>query len=126
MFEEKQTCPRRMSEFGPWERKENLDSWYKRGPDRVCSFCGSIHPDDFEKVIDRCLNEEGVTLDHSDKSYKVYIHRPEIQNAGQGAIKYYKQHTPGDPSWIERVDPKFSEALTKSRLAWQKIREQRG
>ena len=61
---DQQTCPRRMSDFGPWERAEGLDSWLsarssaldavvllkiseadaaKRAAERrVCGDCGAI------------------------------------------------------------------------------------
>lgn len=113
--DEPQTCPRRMHEIGPWEYKENLDRWVQRGPDRVCSFCGSMHPDDFEKVLDRALVDDAVRIDQSTKDYKVYIHRPEIGNAGDGAIKFYKQHIPDDPEHVTRVAPKFAKAASLSR-----------
>ena len=59
----KQTCPRRTKEFGPWEHKEHLDKWndyrwsckdakwkWPWNP-RSCSFCGSIHPEDALYII---------------------------------------------------------------------------
>lgn len=93
------TCERRMPDGGPtWKRKEGLDSWDRVGPDRVCSFCGSIHPDDLRRLLD----DPEVGIEISDKHYKVYIHRKGIPNAGFGAIKWYTWH--GDQELIDAVN----------------------
>lgn len=114
---DKQTCPRRMSEVGPWEYKEGLDTWEQVGNDRVCSFCGSLHPEDFEAVLKRVIEDETCSILQSDKSYKVYVNRPEVPNASAGAIKYYKQHNYTNADDIARIEPLFVEAvrLSKSR-----------
>lgn len=109
-----QTCPRRMGEMGPWEYKENLDKWERRGNDRTCSFCGSLHPADFEAVLERVIADDKCSISLSDKSYKVYINRPEIHNASEGAIKYYKQHNYTDPDDIARIEPLFVQAVELS------------
>lgn len=115
-----QTCPRRMSELGPWEHKENLDRWEQVGNDRVCSFCGSLHPADFESVLKRVIEDERCSISLSDKTYKIYINRPEIHNAMQGAIKYYKQHNYTDADDIARIVPLFTQAveLSRKRRGW--------
>lgn len=43
----------------------NLDMWRV---DRSCSYCGSMHPDDFMRYC-----EEGKRLGSTDKNYKVYV-----------------------------------------------------
>jgi len=102
---EKQTCPERMSGGGPWDREENLDTWDKVGDDRVCSFCGSIHPDDLLNLV----KEKGLgVIEGSTKSYKWYLRRPEVRNAGFGAIKFYKWHA------TEKFINKFTQ-LVKNR-----------
>lgn len=119
---EKQTCPRRLGEGGPWDRGENLDYWERIGGDRVCSFCGSIHPADFERFLDRVIEDPDVNvrLEQSDKQYKVYLHRPGVSNAGQGAIKYYKQHTRQlDDKSVARLQSKYARAFDVSRDKWQ-------
>lgn len=85
-----QTCPRRLLEFGPWERTEGLDSWTAghslaggaaAGP--ACSFCGSLHPDRFMELL-----KAGWFLGPTDKTYKAYIGEHQaIQNA-----KFYYLH----------------------------------
>jgi hypothetical protein len=111
---EAQTCPRRLGEVGPWEYKENLDTWETVGSDRVCSFCGSLHPADFEAALRRVVTDEQCSIMLSDKGYKVYINRPEVHNASEGAIKYYKQHNYVDPADIERIEPLYVEAVKLS------------
>ncbi len=92
-----QTCPRRMNETGPWERTVNIDGWYTLpNGDRVCSFCGSLHPEDLEKVLDaRIAGDGNVHIEPCDKRYKIYIHREGIRNAAEGAINFYMQHLTG-------------------------------
>lgn len=75
----RQTCPRRMSEFGPWAHSEGEDEWVDRraglaGQERVglsCSFCGSLHPDRFMELV-----REGWIVGPTDKSYKAYLESP--------------------------------------------------
>jgi hypothetical protein len=86
---EKQTCGRRMREAGPWEREKGLDFWEQIGSDRVCSFCGSLHPD---RVIE-IIREQGLgVIEQSTKGYKMYVHQPNVPNASFGGIKYYRHH----------------------------------
>lgn len=85
----KQTCPRRMTEFGPWDRAENLDEWDKVGDDTVCSFCGSLHPD---RVLELVREHGPWVIECTTKSYKWYLRREGIINAGFGGLKYYRHH----------------------------------
>lgn len=112
---DKQTCPRRMREMGPWEYKEGLDTWELRGHDRVCSFCGSLHPAEFEAFLTRIVADEQCSVSLSNKGYKIYINRPETRNASEGAIKYYKQHNYTNADDIARVEPLFVQAVNLSR-----------
>ena len=75
----KQTCPRRMQDWGPWERETNLDYWRR---DRTCSFCGSLEP---EYVLD--ILTKGAVIGPTDKNYKIYLayHRNKH-------MKFYFQH----------------------------------
>lgn len=61
----KHTCPRRspLRDDG-----RNLDTWRS---DRTCSYCGSMHPDDFMQAI-----RDGKVIGPTDKSYKFYITEP--------------------------------------------------
>lgn len=68
----KHTCPRRMSDWGPWERTEGLDEYTAGhglgGQPAGCSFCGSLPPDDFMEMV-----RGGAVVGPTDKSYKLYI-----------------------------------------------------
>lgn len=85
-------CPRR-GELPPSAQLPTQDVWRLVGLDRVCSFCGSIHPEDLRALLP---NVDGMQthLDVSDRRHKVYIRRPGIRNAGDGAIKFYLVHGP--------------------------------
>lgn len=78
----KQTCPRRMGTWGPWERVENLDGWREDG---TCTFCGSLNPVEFLEQLER--NE--VVLTPTDKNYKVYVDHKEDSSRFN---KFYFQH----------------------------------
>ena len=87
---ERHTCPSRGA-YDP-NIDEGLDVWDTRGEDRVCSFCGSIHPDDLKAILEELPENEEVTVEISTKRHKLYINRPNIKNASEGAIKYYFYH----------------------------------
>lgn len=106
-----QTCPDRMMNAGPWERKEGLDSWKKFGSDRCCSFCGSAHPDELDAMLDL----ETTKIDVSDKRYKIYIRRPAVSNANTGAIKFYTWHLPTDPTAAKALLDKINRVAKKTR-----------
>ena len=72
------TCPRRSE--GPGYDKVDADSWRD---DRTCSYCGSLHPDDF-----MALAAGGTMLDPTDKPYKVYVKGVTTNGSG----KFYFQH----------------------------------
>ena len=76
MTEQQQTCPRRLSDWGPWERTEGLDRWVtdrgmaaQVGPS--CDFCGSLHPDRFMELV-----RDGWIVGPTDKRYKAYLESP--------------------------------------------------
>lgn len=94
---ERQTCGRRMMDFGGWERTENIDHWrVMKNGDKTCSFCGSLHPDD---VIKKIKQHGFGVVGFSDKGYKWYvgcnstIRLPDYQDGG---FKYYRQHDTDD------------------------------
>jgi len=71
----KQTCERRMSEFGPQDRKEGLDTWESRD---------GIHPEDVISAI-----RDGAKIEHTTKGYKFYLHYSKSNELCQ---KVYTQH----------------------------------
>src|SRR6202044_1854444 len=78
-----QTCPRRIEDGripgSPFVGSDSVDVW---GKDRTCSYCGSLHPDDFIAAL-----ESGERLVPTDKNYKAYLgdHK-----------KFYYQHLSED------------------------------
>jgi hypothetical protein len=103
---EPMTCPRRMSDPGPFKILAGPDHWQKfkaAHGNRVCSYCGSLHPDDFLALVKLCAEagEEveysaAVQIEPSDKGYKIYVHQPGVRNAHEGGIKFYTPHLPRD------------------------------
>lgn len=92
----KHTCPRRIEQglhqtdsvfkdSGP-----NLDGYGKRngpvGQKRGCTYCGSMHPDDFMQAI-----RDGLEIGPTDKGYKFYVDG----HAG----KFYTQHLSEEQGW---------------------------
>lgn len=75
------TCPRRMRELGPWDHAPSLDRWSERTTPGVrhCSFCGSVHPDDFMAKV-----AAGEMVIPTDKNYKAYL--------GTAHLKFYYMH----------------------------------
>lgn len=79
-------CPRNPG-FGPLTKGPHY--WNKVGDDRVCGYCGSLHPEDLLKLV----KERGPQIiQRTDKDYKIYVNRPEVPNASFGAIKFYTPH----------------------------------
>ena len=89
------TCPRRVE-----DGTHTTDSPFRNsGPDqdaytpghgiggqhRGCTYCGSMHPDDFLEAI-----RAGATIGPTDKNYKAYVEGWE-KNAANGG-KFYFQH----------------------------------
>ena len=94
---EPMTCGRRHDE------KIGADRWerFKRIDNRVCSYCGSLHPDDLFRLVRECAGASPdapygsvVEIEPSDKSYKIYVRQPGVRNAHEGAIKFYTHHLP--------------------------------
>ena len=98
-FRGRQRCPRRGEGWIGQRETTTLPDTWDLGPDgnRTCSFCGSIHPEDFEKIRLKSLVDARYAIDGTDKSYKVYIRQPGVRNAGEGAIKFYRHHAVDTP-----------------------------
>lgn len=85
-------CGSRRSQTGVTDK---LDYWqkFKSNGDRVCSYCGSLHFDDFRKlVLDATDDNSTISIEPSDKDYKVYVIRAGVRNAYEGGIKFYMWH----------------------------------
>src|SRR6185312_3564938 len=61
-------CPRREESFGSNRLFPGGDYWHERDHHRVCSYCGSMHPDDFLAAVGA-----GHKIGPTDKGYKVYV-----------------------------------------------------
>jgi hypothetical protein len=85
-------CPERGGSLG---HGRFPDSWNLM-PDgnRTCSYCGSIHPEDMQKLVQRCIDTDGeeASIEPTDKNYKCYVRQRGVVNASQGAIKFYMWH----------------------------------
>lgn len=85
----KHMCPSRsphhpvLSEYDVWRVLPNGD--------HVCSFCGSWKPEQMMEFLETVDGMERY-CDLADRRHKVYIHRPEVKNASEGAIKFYIRH----------------------------------
>lgn len=75
-------CPR-MQEV-PVHMQMNFDAVWR--PDRSCSFCGSMNPDDFMSR----LEDRSVELEVTTKDYKVYVRT--LDASRPTPIKFYFQH----------------------------------
>lgn len=131
-FAGRQRCGRRgESVHGMYDQSPLPDTW-DMGPDgnRTCSYCGSIHPDDFMRVCRLTLEDERYGVEGTTKSYKVYVRIPGVVNASQGAIKFYMAHAPKDPTEEEqelfRSAVRVSSERSNARMEkWRAEREQR-
>ncbi len=85
---EKQTCRSRMTNVGPWEKEDGLDTWIIQGKDKCCSFCGSLHPD---RVLELVKLYSPHIIEFA-KGYRWYVRQPDVPNASFGGIKYYRWH----------------------------------
>lgn len=88
-------CPRGPGPDSPFAAPMNGEmTWGTRSNgDRTCSYCGSLHPDDFLDIMRRyAAGEAGYRFSLTDKSYKVYASRAGVKNASEGGIKFYGHH----------------------------------
>lgn len=130
---EPMTCGRRSEadmdrENSPFRGSgKGLDHWekFKVIDNRVCSYCGSLHPDDMFRLVHEAAvaPPDGdyrvtVNIEPSDKRYKVYVHQPGVRNASEGAIKFYMQHLPrnsnGSLSVTDEQQKEYAEAVRRS------------
>lgn len=107
---EPMTCGRRFDMYAGTvplhsDREPGQDHWQKirSNGDRVCSYCGSLHPEDMFRLVKASAEApEGapyhsvVEIEPSDKGYKIYVNQPGVRNAMEGGIKFYTQHLPRD------------------------------
>ena len=134
---EPMTCGRRLDEYIGGipvhkDREPGKDHWdrFKSNGDRVCSFCGSLHPEDLFRLVKAAAEAPEdvpygtvVEVERSDKAYKIYVHQPGVRNAHEGGIKFYTQHLRGLTITPEQ-EQQFAEAQRRSKLRFT-AREQK-
>jgi len=127
-FSPKMTCPDRTRNPIFCVEGNGMDWWRKEANgDRTCSFCGSLHPEDFEYLIEVCIKDPTkCRLEAaSGKNYKVYVDRPEVINAGFGGIKFYTWHCQGlGEKHCQDIQLRLNKALKLSAIEYDKIASQ--
>ncbi len=118
------TCPRRVREPGPWEHEEGLDNWEKRGPDRCCSFCGGIHPQDFLALMRQAADPESdVRIEQATGKSKWYITRKEVPTGAEGGMKTYGVHLV-NTEWTDEIQAVLPKATILSKEKFEKYFEE--
>lgn len=128
---EPQSCGRRGDNMFPIP--VGLDRWlkFKTNGNRVCSYCGSLHPDDMFALVKQsgdapidALHGSVIEIEQSDKSYKIYVQQPDVRNAHEGGIKFYTHHLPqnddGEPCVTQEQNAEYSKAVKQSRERFMK------
>jgi hypothetical protein len=111
---ESHRCSRRDESFrGITEENETPDVWSKRhGEYRTCSYCGSLHPEDFEKLVDQSIEDEGQTqIEWTSKGYKIYANNN----------KFYTQHLFIEPYTQEYRDNLAVKIKKAHKFTWDKL-----
>lgn len=96
------------------------DTWRaEANGDRTCSFCGSLHHDDWLRLMRDALDPKTETrIDLSDKGYKFYVHQAGVRNASQGGIKFYTWHIPSD-AWAAEANAIHKDVTAASRAKFE-------
>lgn len=119
---------------GVFRSGTNLDRWqkFKSNGNRVCSYCGSLHPDDLFDLVRQSAGapqdveySSVVEIEPSDKSYKIYVHQPGVRNAHEGGIKFYTPHLPrnsdGSSAVTDEQNTEYSRAVHASRKRFNRM-----
>lgn len=134
---ESMTCGRRgeiSDPNGVFKILEGPDHWdkFKSNGNRVCSYCGSLHPEDFLRLVkesatapEDALFRSVVEVEPSDKSYKIYVHQPGVRNAHEGGIKFYTHHLERDDAGkvlvTEQQEAEYKEAVRRSDVRFEQV-----
>jgi hypothetical protein len=115
---ERTVCPLQAANF---EYQFGVAKWVPRGRDIVCSYCGSLHDEQFLKHVREVIEnpDPDIRIELNDSRQKIYIARPEIKNAADGAIKYYllhlKQWCATNDKNVDEMDKFLHEAFIASK-----------
>jgi hypothetical protein len=124
---EPMSCPRRGESFiGSSYPRPDYWEKFKSNGNRVCSYCGSLHPEDMFQLVKLAAEapedadyRSVVEIEPSHKNYKVYVQQPGVRNAMEGGIKFYMQHLPYDADGklmvSEQQNLEYSKAVRLSR-----------
>lgn len=124
-------CPRRNENPMIDKAFPGPDRWqkFKRIDNRVCSHCGSLHPDDFFRLVKESAEapEEAaylhtISIEPSDKGYKIYVHQPGVRNAHEGGIKFYTPHLP--EIITDEQNAQYQEAVRRTRIRFDRYLEE--
>lgn len=92
------------------------DEWVKcTNGDRTCSYCGSLHPDDFKRILEKAADPSDDTFAEraTGKNYKIYVNQPGISDAFAGGIKFYTWHLPASNIELSLLYNDASELLSE-------------
>jgi hypothetical protein len=88
-------CPKREENPTSYSSFPNKDKWrVEKNGDLCCSYCGALHPEQFLKFCKVVVDDSDIKkrIEYISNKGKIYIERPTINNAQQGAIKTYNCH----------------------------------
>ena len=101
------------------ERPRHFWQKFRTNGNRVCSACGSLHPDDFAFMVWEAANapEDGpwcatAEILPSDKPYKIYVRQAGVRNAMEGGIKFYTHHL--SERKAKQIEGDYREAVRRS------------
>lgn len=120
---EKFMCPRGIG--SPVHVYGGESEWtIKPNGDRCCSYCGSLHPDDFWRLVAEAEENSGIDIFPSDNTYKIYVRRPDVKNATEGGIKFYTMHLDKDAT--EEQTALYKQTVAQSDARARQSAAQRG
>lgn len=99
-----QTCPTRQGWVDGFK-----DVWMKVDHDRVCSYCGSIHPDEMMRFLPH-VDGMGFNAELSDNRRIVLVRRP-----GLSTVQFNLAHAPVYDSDFKLFTSRLNDALSLSR-----------
>lgn len=128
ILQARHNCPLAISDAGENRYSKDGKSGWRVEPngDYSCDYCGSLHPEQFVSFLDTVITDPNIAIrcELNDRREKVYIERPGIKNAGDGAIKFYllhlKQYCVDNNIELEVMDKKLHQAFVLSNEKFKK------
>jgi len=99
----------------------NYDIWTTRpNGDRTCSLCGSLHPDDFKRILTEAADIRSFTwIDASRDGLMWPVHRPDILNGAMGGLRFFNWHSPSI-EWCDEINQLLPEATRVSVIKYKR------